>query len=276
MTDYLLYWKPETVDYELAQNVLLNHAASNQLKHVQPGDTVWIATVRSGSLKLIGHLQVGLVTDGPNAMDLLGVEDLWEADYHLIAREGATEPMREIAIDDLASSLRFISQSNRDRLLIQDGCVNPQQLQSMRKLQPETAELLLRVWQARVDYEDITLAEEVSTPETLYEGSVRQISVNAYERNPVARRSCVAYYGTKCVVCGFDFEVVYGDLGAGFIHIHHLRELSKIGAEYQVDPIRDLRPVCANCHAMLHRRRPAYSIEEVRERVRSPQAAVHE
>ena len=49
----------------------------------------------------------------------------------------------------------------------------------------------------------------------------------------------------------------------GFIHVHHLRQLSEIRKEYLVDPIKDLRPVCPNCHAVLHLRNPAYSIEEV-------------
>jgi 5-methylcytosine-specific restriction protein A len=40
--------------------------------------------------------------------------------------------------------------------------------------------------------------------------------------------------------------------------------LSEVGNEYRVDPIRDLRPVCPNCHAMIHRRIPAYSIEELK------------
>jgi len=31
------------------------------------------------------------------------------------------------------------------------------------------------------------------------------------------------------------------------------------------DPIRDLRPVCPNCHVVIHRREPPYSIDEVRQ-----------
>ena len=58
--------------------------------------------------------------------------------------------------------------------------------------------------------------------------------------------------------------MVYGKIGEGFIHVHHLLELSVIKKEYKVDPINDLRPVCPNCHAMLHRKKPAYSIEELR------------
>jgi 5-methylcytosine-specific restriction protein A len=50
----------------------------------------------------------------------------------------------------------------------------------------------------------------------------------------------------------------------GFTHVHHLKLLSTVGSGYQVDPIEDLRPVCPNCHAVIHRREPPYSIDEVR------------
>jgi 5-methylcytosine-specific restriction protein A len=52
--------------------------------------------------------------------------------------------------------------------------------------------------------------EEVSTIKGLIEGAVRSIFVNAYERNPDARRRCISHHGWVCKVCGFDFEVVYG------------------------------------------------------------------
>jgi 5-methylcytosine-specific restriction protein A len=49
----------------------------------------------------------------------------------------------------------------------------------------------------------------------------------------------------------------------GFIHVHHVKQISKLGPNYKVDAIRDLRPVCANCHAVLHRNEPAYSMGQV-------------
>ena len=113
------------------------------------------------------------------------------------------------------------------------------------------------------------LPEEIDVDtDCLVEGAKKQIIVNAYERNPVVRKLCVDYYGHKCIVCGFDFVEVYGDLGKNFIHIHHLVSLKDIGKEYEVDPINDLRPVCPNCHAMLHRRRSTLSIEELKGLVR--------
>ncbi len=98
---------------------------------------------------------------------------------------------------------------------------------------------------------------------TLAEGAKKQVIVNAYERNPKARRECIKHYGTKCFLCGFDFEQVYGEIGKGFIHVHHIKPLAEINEEYEVNPIQDLRPVCPNCHAMIHKRKPAYSIEEI-------------
>jgi predicted HNH restriction endonuclease len=88
--------------------------------------------------------------------------------------------------------------------------------------------------------------------------------VNAYERNPEARRRCIEHYGSRCCICGFDFGAVYGSALAEFIHVHHCRPLSEIAGEYVVDPIEDLRPVCPNCHAVIHRRTPPFTIEEVR------------
>jgi 5-methylcytosine-specific restriction enzyme A len=102
------------------------------------------------------------------------------------------------------------------------------------------------------------------------EGSTKRISVNAYERNPQARRDCIAHYGVTCQVCGFDFEAVYGpELGRGYIHVHHLVSLSKVTEEYEVDPINDLRPVCPNCHVMLHRRSETTTIEHLKDAMAS-------
>jgi 5-methylcytosine-specific restriction protein A len=112
------------------------------------------------------------------------------------------------------------------------------------------------------------LPEEIDEDEanTVSEGAKRTIQVNVYERDPNARRKCIAKWGLKCSVCSFDFAKQYGELGDGFIHVHHLKPLGEIGEQYQLNPIADLRPVCPNCHAMLHRKKPALSIEELIER----------
>lgn len=110
------------------------------------------------------------------------------------------------------------------------------------------------------------LPEEIDpSQETVPEGASRTVTVNVYERDPNARRRCIERWGTRCSVCDFDFAATYGELGLGFIHVHHLKPLGEVRAEYALNPITDLRPVCANCHAMLHRRQPALQIETLRD-----------
>ncbi|TKF31331.1 HNH endonuclease [Enterovibrio norvegicus] len=107
--------------------------------------------------------------------------------------------------------------------------------------------------------------DEVSgQPLEFIEGAVKQVTINAYERNPKARAACIAEHKAICQVCNFDFEAIYGAIGKGFIHIHHKVDLATIGKSYQVDPINDLIPVCPNCHAMLHTEEPAMDIEKLK------------
>jgi hypothetical protein len=110
----------------------------------------------------------------------------------------------------------------------------------------------------------VRLAEEVTASGPLIEGAICQIVINAYERNPIARACCIAHYGASCVVCGLNFGAVYGPLAEGFIHVHHIKPLSAIGVEYEVDPVADLRPVCPNCHAVIHLGGECRGIAEVR------------
>ena len=110
--------------------------------------------------------------------------------------------------------------------------------------------------------------EEVDDTEPHTEGSVTPIIVNRYERDPRARTKCIKAYGPVCQVCSMDFEKKYGAIGEGFIHVHHIKQLSDIGEEYAVDPVADLVPVCPNCHAMLHKRRPSFLVEELQEMLR--------
>ncbi|HJV98623.1 MAG TPA: HNH endonuclease [Arthrobacter sp.] len=89
-------------------------------------------------------------------------------------------------------------------------------------------------------------------PGTYPDGAVARAAVNRYERDAEARRACIAHRGTSCAACGFSFEMTYGEAGAGFIHVHHVVPASQLGNGYQLDPLTDLVPLCANCHAMAH------------------------
>jgi len=136
-------------------------------------------------------------------------------------------------------------------------------------LPDDVAEQLEKDWakfsNSNIPNRPVIYADEVDEGEAFQEGAIKQVTVNVYERNPKARTICIKKYGASCFICGFNFSEKFGEIGEGFIHVHHLKPLSEINGEYDLDPIRDLRPVCPNCHAMLHQRKPPYAIEELKE-----------
>lgn len=107
--------------------------------------------------------------------------------------------------------------------------------------------------------------------EYIYEGHVKSVNVNRYERSSIARQKCIEKLGTNCLICGMNFEKIYGEIGKGFINIHHIVPLNTIGVEYKVNYETDLIPVCPNCHAMLHRKIDGkhLSIDELRSKIKN-------
>ncbi|MER7492619.1 HNH endonuclease [Streptomyces pharetrae] len=100
------------------------------------------------------------------------------------------------------------------------------------------------------------------TGATAIEGRLLVRRALARERDPklralkiqqVRRQGCPL----RCEVCAFDFARTYGDLGEGYIEVHHVTPLHVSGAkETKLD---DLACLCANCHRMCHRSRPGES-----------------
>src|SRR5262249_50921729 len=132
-------------------------------------------------------------------------------------------------------------------------------------LRPELKEAMEDLDEVVIE-DDFTSPDEVDIDdlEELYEGAKKQVYVNQYERDKRARDKCIKIHGAKCSICSFDFEKTYGEVGKSVIHVHHLKPLSEIKREYKVDPENDLRPVCPNCHTIIHRNKPAFSISEVK------------
>ena len=94
---------------------------------------------------------------------------------------------------------------------------------------------------------------EIKDTTGIREGSVRKVYVNAYERNQTARRQCIETYGCCCYACGFNFGKIYGSEFNGMIQVHHKVPLNTIGEEYEVDAVKDLVPLCPNCHFAIHK-----------------------
>jgi len=115
---------------------------------------------------------------------------------------------------------------------------------------------------AAMDRDDLNATQE------LVEGAVETILATRYERNREARRDCLAHYGASCRACGLEMGGMYGPRGEGYIHVHHKVPLSTIGREYRLDPLRDLVPVCPNCHAMLHQTEVPLEVQALAEIIR--------
>ena len=103
-------------------------------------------------------------------------------------------------------------------------------------------------------------------------GRRRTVIVDRYERDPAARRACLDARGVRCAACDLLSEERYGVLGAGFIHVHHLTPVGGLGDDARLDPVRDLVPVCPNCHAMLHATDPPLTVGELKRRMNASTA----
>ena len=159
----------------------------------------------------------------------------------------------------------------RDSLGIEELINNglPKAPQGQQRASVELVDYVENVFDAPKN--DIVYAEEIIEEDLqLKEGTVKRIAVNAYERNSIARKKCIAIHGAKCAICGFQFSKFYGEEFDGLIHVHHLTPLHTLGKEYAVDPQSDLIPVCPNCHLALHSKRDGvYLPEELMEFIKA-------
>lgn len=117
------------------------------------------------------------------------------------------------------------------------------------------------------EYSQNFFPDELPHSSSFEEGAVSQVLVNRYERDPRARALCVRRFGAKCFVCEMSFAETYGPTVSGLIHVHHLRQLARHEVQ-EVDPVQDLRPVCPNCHAVIHFSKAVRTIEDVRAMLR--------
>ncbi len=273
MNTYLLTWNPdkwpwsnldECIDNVKQHGVHSARWSCGQNKRIARGDRVFLIR--------LGKEPRGIVASGW-ARSSVFEDEHWEGprrrqgklalyvnvDFDVLLNADLREPILERNKLNVGVLARMHWDSQTSGISIPDEVA--------RQLEVEWARVLAgrRVIQRHMAFETSILPEEVVEDRRYFEGAHKEIVVNAYERNTEARKKCIERYGFSCYVCGFNFEKAYGDLGVGFIQVHHLKSLAEIGAEYEVDPIRDLRPVCPNCHAMIHRKHPPYSLEEVRQ-----------
>lgn len=126
------------------------------------------------------------------------------------------------------------------------------------------ANLMLSVLSVPIWFLDKILSAQLEEESGLEEGASRTFLGHRYERSRVNRATCLRHYGFKCRGCGDIGEDKYGPLGREVIHVHHLLPVSKMHEEAPVNPLRDLIPLCPNCHNVVHREDPPVAIERLR------------
>jgi 5-methylcytosine-specific restriction protein A len=206
------------------------------------------------------------------SMALIFSED-WEINSRGRKSPGFDQSLKHISlIEKQGYKLKTFAMKYSDAN-IDENNVGPAKIESFTpKLERKYLKQVGGNWYASDGKANVQIAEEVDNNEVLFEGASKTISVNVYERNSVARAKCISHYGYKCIACSFNFEEFYGSLGQNFIHVHHIVPLSEIDGQYELDPIKDLVPVCPNCHAMIHRTRPILTIAQLKEHLKAKNA----
>lgn len=261
MTTYILSWNPKKWEWKTMQDDISKIASngffemqwsSGVTKKIKPDDRVF--------LMKLGLEPRGIVASGWATSDVRqnvhytdkSKKALYiHVQFDTILDPKALFPLEILLNDELYKGVHWTPQASG--MSIPDN--------TAFQLEKDWSKFLKRP----VPVRQIEYADEIDSEKTFPEGVLKQVKVNVYERNPQARAICINKYGVTCMVCGFDFGKKFGNLGEGFIHVHHLTPLSEIRKGYKLNPISDLRPVCPNCHAMLHqRKREPYTIAELR------------
>lgn len=217
-----------------------------QLKAVEPGDLVYIYI--GAPISAVKYSCEVLLTNLREGIDTLIDDDEFVRDSNF-RNTGSQRYMRLKKITEYDNGILSFAAMKEHGW---KGSV-----QGARAVPAELVDYIDSIIMPTEDDEALPEELEEKPGEPIVEGAKKTITVNSYERDPKAKKACKDFYMKRdglitCQVCGFDFGKVYGPEYANKIHVHHIVPVSEIGEEYIVDPIKDLIPVCPNCHMILH------------------------
>lgn len=261
MNTYLFTWNPRKWPWtDLPQAVAeanvdgrhVDRWSCGVTRKIKPGDRAFLIRLGQSPKGIIGS---GVITSN--------IEELphWSPDR---AAKGETGLFVQILFDVLSES-PIIDELALSEPPFADHNWYP--MASGTMIPPEIAKSLESAWENTTGTYFTPIPDD-QIPSLFIEGTRRTRLVTESERNPSARIRCIEHHGTTCSVCGLSFGNVYGSIGSGFIHVHHLTPMADIGESYKIDPVKELCPVCPNCHAMLHRKTPPFTPEELKTRMK--------
>lgn len=140
-----------------------------------------------------------------------------------------------------------------------------------------SATRLIRAALLEIEHEDVakTIVAEAWEPEIVdaaegalvtrlhrYRERSRRIT-NAKKKQFIKRHGRL-----YCEACRFDFVETYGERGSGFIECHHIVPVSTMEPDRKTK-LSELVLVCANCHRMIHSKRPWLEVEQLKALLKS-------
>ncbi|GAA3972589.1 hypothetical protein GCM10022246_26120 [Pedobacter ginsengiterrae] len=109
------------------------------------------------------------------------------------------------------------------------------------------------------------------------EGGVKVYISHKIERNASLRNAALKIHGYDCAVCGFNFKKTYGNWGAEWAEVHHLKPMGENRKiKRTTDPEFDLVVLCANCHRMMHRKKGiVLTVNELKSKIQDGSPSPH-
>jgi predicted HNH restriction endonuclease len=123
---------------------------------------------------------------------------------------------------------------------------------------------LSELWGEGPDSDALDAEAAYTTPEGAIHLRLHRLRERSRALVLEAKRLFVERHGRLfCELCGFDFERMYGPVGAGYIEAHHAKPLASLqeGGETSV---ADLKMVCSNCHRVIHRGDPSQMFSDLK------------
>jgi len=230
------------------------------------GDPVFFWRAKGNSKSISGVVATGVIAESCTDEDEVRFPELIDPDVSTALGKQWNEEQGEKGKIKVGVRVIETRLSPEDGMLTRDGLRMDPVLSQLKAIKVAVSRIS-RV--SGVELQDLSGlwkgVRELTEEHGHSEGSMtRAISIR-YERSKSARDACLDSWGYDCQGCGINFEDRYGSIGKEFIHVHHRKPLAEIGEEYEVNPIKDLIPLCPNCHAMVHRKNPPLEIEELQE-----------
>jgi 5-methylcytosine-specific restriction endonuclease McrA len=234
MNHYLQYWKyrPD------CERFMLDHTPSDQLGKVHPGDIIWVITIKTRRLYLLGPIVTLQVVSQREAERRLGMK-LWPALLHAIAKPATIVKAKLLDLTPVASRLRFIGRATR----LPQGFTG-RSFQKIRRLTPQSVVLIQQLWKLSNRSKPYVAAKAIDMNKP-----PKKVQFTTYRvlRDTVLARNVKEIYNHKCQVCHHD-ALKLAD-GSPYAEAHHIQPLGSPHGGHDVPG--NIICVCPNCHALL-------------------------